>query len=146
MPTRRNAMSFGKLAVIGIALVLAAGGVGAALADRGTSDAGEVIDLTAQDARKDDVMESLGLVDDDDGDGDNTRGDDGTSGGDNTGDGDNTRGDDGTNGGDNTGDGDNTRGDDGTSGGDNTGSGAGGGDDTGGDDTGGGGSDDGGTD
>jgi hypothetical protein len=128
MPTRRNAMSFGKLAVIGIALVLAAGGVGAALADRGTSDAGEVIDLTAQDARKDDVMESLGLVDDDDGDGDNTRGDDGTSGG------------------DNTGDGDNTRGDDGTSGGDNTGSGAGGGDDTGGDDTGGGGSDDGGTD
>ena len=61
--------------------------------------------------------------DDDEGDGDATRGDDGTRGGNNTGDGDRTRGNDGTRGGNNTGDGDRTRGNDGTRGGDNTGDG-----------------------
>lgn len=45
--------------------------------------------------------------------------------GDNTGDGDGTRGNDGTHGGDNTGDGDATNGNDGTGGGDNTGDGGG---------------------
>jgi hypothetical protein len=75
---------------------------------------------------KDDVVDDLEAIevpDEPTGDGDDTKGDDGTSGGDNTGDGDATKGDDGTSGGNNTGDGDNTRGDDGTSGGNNTGDG-----------------------
>jgi len=105
--TRRYTMNFGKLAVLALALMLASGGIGAALADWRASDPGEPIDLVGEDARKDDIAESKALVDDDEGDGDDTRGDDGTNGGDNTrdvraGDGDSTRGDDGTNGGDNT--------------------------------------------
>jgi len=54
------------------------------------------------DLRKDDTSAELVAEEDDDGDGDATRGDDGTSGGNNTGDRDSTRGDDGTGGGDNS--------------------------------------------
>ena len=117
----------GRLAVIALAAVLAFGGLGTAFALDGDDDApgAEPIEL-----RKDDASVEVLTEEDDDGpepagDGDATRGDDGTRGGDNTGDGDRTRGDDGTRGGNNTGDGDRTRGNDGTRGGDNTGDGDG---------------------
>jgi hypothetical protein len=70
-------------------------------------------------ARRDDLAEELSVVSEPD-DGDDTEGNDGTSGGANTGDGDLTNGNDGTSGGANTGDGDLTNGNDGTSGGANT--------------------------
>lgn len=74
--------------------------------------------------RREELADEVQAVEDDDntGDGDKTKGDDGTNGGNNTGDGDDTNGNDGTNGGNNTytGDGDATNGDDGTSGGANT--------------------------
>jgi len=115
-------MTIGRLAVLALAAVLALGGIGtafAALSSDGSDDAAaQPIEL-----RKDDAGAEIVADDDDQGDGDRTRGDDGTSGGDNTGDGDRTRGNDGTDGGNNTGDGDRTRGNDGTDGGDNTGDG-----------------------
>jgi hypothetical protein len=112
-----------RLAVLTLAAILAMGGLGIGVAKTLDDDAAaggvEPIEL-----RKDDsAPELIAQADEDDdptGDGDRTRGDDGTSGGNNTGDGDRTRGDDGTSGGDNTGDGDRSRGDDGTSGGNNT--------------------------
>jgi hypothetical protein len=115
-------LTTGRLAVLIVATALAFGGLGAALADWRAADPGDPIQLAGDiEARKSDADDDAPVARPTaDGDGDDTRGDDGTNGGDNTGDGDNTRGDDGTNGGDNTGDGDNTRGDDGTSGGDNT--------------------------
>ena len=63
--------------------------------------------------RKDDAgaVEVVEDDEDDTGDGDRTRGDDGTSGGANTGDGGRTRGDDGTAGGENTRDNDRSRAD-----------------------------------
>jgi len=127
-------MNIGKLAVLGVAIALAFGGIGVGLADWRSSDPGQPIDLAGDfDARKNEADDDVPLAADDDrGDGDDTQGDDGTNGGNNTGDGDNTRGNDGTNGGNNTGDGDNTRGNDGTNGGDNTGGGGGGDTDTGG--------------
>jgi hypothetical protein len=138
-------MNMGKLAVFVVALALASGGIGAALAEWRSSDAGAAIELAGDfDARKSAADHDVGFVEDDDdkGDGDRTRGNDGTSGGNNTGDGDRTRGNDGTGGGNNTGDGDWTGGNDGTGGGNNTGvswGGGGGGGDTGGGGTGGGG-------
>jgi hypothetical protein len=135
-------VSVGKIAVLAIALVFVSGGVGAALADwNDPSTRGPAIDLVDVDARKDDAVDDVGLVEDDDdsgdaGDGQNERAPQGAAqaGG---GDGDETAGNDGTAGGDNTqaapapapapvaiGDGDVTAGDDGTAGGDNTEAGA----------------------
>jgi hypothetical protein len=75
-----------------------------------TVDAVELQDPAIR--RADDDGPTLDAVSDDDndstGDGDSTRGDDGTGGGNNTDDGDSTRGDDGTGGGNNTGDGGDT--------------------------------------
>ena len=140
-------MTMGRLAVIALAAVLAFGGLGTALALSGDDDSTAQADPI--ELRKDDAGDDVLVGEDDDGpegDGDSTRGDDGTGGGNHTGDGDSTRGNDGTSGGDNTGDGDSTRGNDGTGGGDNSyvAPAAGGGDDS---DGGGyaGGSDDGGT-
>ena len=116
----------------------------------GSSGDGGVLPIALGDddeARRDeDVLSESRPSDEDDkgdGDGDNTRGNDGTNGGNNTwkGDGDNTRGNDGTGGGAWSaawrGDGDNTRGNDGTGGGayvapvvSSGGGGGGGGDDT----------------
>jgi hypothetical protein len=97
-------MTLGKLAVIFVAVALGAGGVGAALADwRSSSDAGAAIELDGRKNELDDGPAFVGDDDDDRGDGDRTRGNDGTSGGNNTGDGDRTRGNDGTSGGNNTG-------------------------------------------
>src|SRR5687767_7674106 len=100
--TRRTEMNMGKLAVLAVALAFASGGIGAALADwRNSDDAGAAVELVSDfDARKNDAADDVAVAEDDDrGDGDDTRGDDGTNGGNNTGDGDNTRGNDGTNGG-----------------------------------------------
>ena len=113
-------MTTGRLAVLALAAVLAFGGLGtafAALGDDGEDDAR----TAAIELRKDDAgSELVSDEDDDEGDGDRTRGNDGTRGGDNTGDRDATAGNDGTRGGDNTGDGDATWGNDGTGGGDNS--------------------------
>jgi hypothetical protein len=103
-----------RILIIALCGVVAIGGVGAALADDGDEQIGS---LDPVDLRKDDSLGDAELVDDepnDDptGDGDKTRGDDGTSWGHNN-DHDSTAGHDGTGGGDNT-DGDNTWGDDGT--------------------------------
>jgi hypothetical protein len=113
-----------RLAVTLLATLLAFGGIGIAVTDV-FGDDDEAAAMKTIELRKDDAG-GAELVDDEvptpqPGDGDDTRGDDGTSGGNNTGDGDRTRGDDGTRGGDNTGDRDSTRGNDGTRGGDNTG-------------------------
>jgi hypothetical protein len=90
-----------KLAVFMLAVVVALGGLGAGFIrafETGKADAVEPVEL-----RKDDSGAELAAEEDDDrGDGDSTRGDDGTRGGDNTGDGDATFGYDGTGGGDNT--------------------------------------------
>jgi hypothetical protein len=108
-----------KMAVLALAVVVALGGLGVGFVrtfDEGAAEAVEPLEL-----RKDDRSPELVAEDDDDeGDGDSTRGDDGTRRGDNTGDRDSTRGNDGTRGGDNTGDGDATWGNDATGGGDNT--------------------------
>jgi hypothetical protein len=95
-------MGIGKLVVLVVALGIALSGIGTALADWADSDAGSAVQLaTNVDARKHDA-DGFAFVDDDEGDGDKTRGDDGTGGGNNTGDGDWTRGNDGTAGGNNT--------------------------------------------
>jgi len=136
----------GKLAVLALACLVAAGSFGAAIGEAldgsGSARALDTIELRKDDDGGD-VLVDDGTDDDPDGDGtrgadgtrggvdtggnghtvgdgDSTRGDDGTRGGDNTGDGDRTRGNDGTRGGNNTGDGDRTRGNDGTRGGDNS--------------------------
>jgi hypothetical protein len=121
-----------KLAVFTLAVIVALGGLGAGFIrafETGNADAVEPVELRKDDSGADLAAEE---EDDDRGDGDSTRGDDGTRGGDNTGDRDSTRGNDGTRGGDNTGDRDSTRGgdntgdgdatfgNDGTAGGDNT--------------------------
>ena len=110
-------MITGRLAVLALAVLLAFGGLGTAvvIGDDDTPDSVSAIDM-----RKDDAGDDV-FVDEDDGDDDATRGDDGTGGGDNTGDGDKTRGNDHTAGGDNTGDGDATRGNDNTASGDSYG-------------------------
>ena len=120
-------MSTGRLAILVLAACLAIGGGIAALADTDDGRTIEAIDLDDGAFRKDDAAAEVTEVEDDDdrGDGDRTRGNDGTGGGNNTGDGDGTAGNDGTGGGNNTGDGDATAGDDGTNGGDNTGDGDG---------------------
>ena len=98
-----------KLTAAGGAAVLALSGIASMVVlNPGPPDVA-AIDLVGEPAirREDDAGPALDAVPDDDddnsGDGDRTRGDDGTGGGDNTGDGDRTRGDDGTGGGDNTG-------------------------------------------
>ena len=112
----------GRFLIFAIIATLLVGSLGAALADDG-DDKFEA--LAAVELRKDDALADAELVDDEDerdrGDGDKTRGDDGTDGGDNTGDGDGTEGNDGTGHGDNTPDGDDTAGNDGTHDGDGTG-------------------------
>ena len=113
-----------RLAVTLLAGLLAFGGLGLAVTNV-LGDDDESAAMKSIELRKDDSG-GAELVDDeqpDPGDGDRTRGNDGTDGGNNTGDGDRTRGNDGTRGGDNTGDGDATVGNDGTRGGDNTGDG-----------------------
>ncbi|HSL64358.1 MAG TPA: hypothetical protein VK874_06825 [Gaiellaceae bacterium] len=97
-------MSIGKLAVLVVAVGLAFGGIGAAIADWREADAGDPVQLAADvDARKNDADDDLAAAgEDDEGDGDDTAGDDGTGGGANTGDGDNTAGNDGTGGSANT--------------------------------------------
>ena len=97
-------LGMGKLAVLLVALVIGAGGVGAALADWRDSDTGTAIELAADEMRKNENDDEIAAAvsDDDEGDGDRTRGDDGTNGGNNTGDGDWTAGNDGTGGGDNS--------------------------------------------
>jgi hypothetical protein len=150
-------MEMKRLAASTLAAIVAISGIGSILWMQHQPGAVDAVELTDTDERairrQDDEGPVLQVVDDDTrGDGDSTKGDDGTSGGDNTGDGDRTAGDDGTSGGNNTGDGDATAGNDGTSGGNNTGDGDGtagndgtsGGDNTGdtGDDTGGTGGDD----
>jgi hypothetical protein len=112
-----------RLAVTALCAVLALGGLGTAfvaLGDDGDDDARQQpIEL-----RKDDGGSAeIAHEEPDPGDGDDTKGDDNTAGGNNTGDGDRTRGNDKTSGGNNTGDGDGTRGNDGSSGGNNTGDG-----------------------
>jgi hypothetical protein len=92
-----------KILIIALCGVIAVGGVGAALADDGDDQVGS---LEPIDVRKDDSLGGTELVDDepdDDptGDGDKTRGDDGTSWGHNH-DHDSTANDDGTGGGDNS--------------------------------------------
>jgi hypothetical protein len=103
-------MKWGRMAVLALAVVVAAVGLIAVVSPWTGRASVDAIDLSDDDqaARRDENELSVEPVDDDDGkgkggDGDNTRGDDGTNGGNNTGDGDNTRGDDGTNGGNNTG-------------------------------------------
>jgi len=104
-------MSIGKLAVLAVALVLVSGGLGAALADWNSPEPGPAIDLVDVDARKADDEGDGALATEEEGDGDDTAGNDGTAGGMNApeqpqaqlaGDGDQTAGDDGTAGGDNT--------------------------------------------
>ena len=114
-----------RLAVILLAGLLAFGGLGLAVTNV-FGDDDEAAATKSIELRKDDSGSAeLVAVDEPEpapppGDGDRTRGNDGTSGGNNTGDGDRTRGNDGTSGGNNTGDGDRTVGNDGTGGGDNT--------------------------
>jgi hypothetical protein len=109
-----------RILLIALCGLVAIGGVSAAIADDGSDETGSVSPV---DVRKDDTGNDTELVDeepDDDptGDRDQTRGDDGTNGGDNS-DGDKTAGDDGTSWGHNV-DHDATGGDDGTGGGDNS--------------------------
>ena len=83
-----------KLLSVALATVLVVGS-GVAVADLVSAE--DPDELSAVEIRKDDATADAELVDDDEeGDGDDTRGDDGTRGG------DETRGDDGTGGGDNT--------------------------------------------
>jgi hypothetical protein len=108
-----------RMAVITLAVVVALGGLGVGYVN--TFDEGDAQAVDTIDLRKDgNSGELVAEQDDDEGDGDDTRGDDATGGGNNTGDRDSTRGNDGTRGGDNTGDGDATGGNDGTGGGDNS--------------------------
>jgi hypothetical protein len=114
-----------RLAVILLAGLMAFGGLGLAVTNvfGGDDDPGATKPV---ELRKDDAGGAELVADDDPepapppGDGDRTRGNDGTSAGNNTGDGDRTRGNDGTSAGNNTGDGDVTAGNDGTAGGDNS--------------------------
>ena len=107
----------GRTLIIILAAIIAVGGIATAFASMGDDDPQRVSEV---EVRKDDATEDEAVVDDTPdndpdpdtraraGDGDDTRGDDGTRGGENTrddrtrGDGDNTRGDDGTRGGENT--------------------------------------------
>jgi hypothetical protein len=90
-----------RLSVIALCAVLALGGLGTAfvaLGDDGDDDARQQpIEL-----RKDDANAEIAQEEPDPGDGDDTRGDDGSAGGNNTGDGDATWGNDGSGGGDNS--------------------------------------------
>ena len=94
-------MGIGQLAVVALIAAVVAGGTGAAVADLASTDDPGV---GAIDLRKDDGAPGDELVEDEeDPDGDGTKGADGTKGGNDTGrDGDDTRGNDGTGGGDNT--------------------------------------------
>src|ERR687895_61190 len=77
-------MSMGKLAVIGVALGLAFGGLGAAVADSWRPD--DDVDPIALDARRNDMGDDVAAAaDEEDGDGDSTRGNHGTRNGNNTG-------------------------------------------------------------
>ena len=99
-------MAMGRLAFIAVALGLAIGGLGAAVTGWRPLGQEDSVALANDDARKDDPDDDVAAADADEGDGDRTRGNDGTHGGDNTDDGDHTRGNDGTRRGNNTGDGD----------------------------------------
>ncbi len=126
----------GKLMVTLIGLAFVLGAMGAALTRADDNNTSAPAGISVEDVRKEDAVAGAAVVKEDEGDGDDTLGDDGTSGGANTGDGDRTAGNDGTGGGNNTGDGDRTAGNDGTGGGANTGDGdaTGGNDGTGGGD------------
>ena len=96
-----------RLAVILLAGLMAFGGLGLAVTNV-FGDDDETAATKSIELRKDDSGGAELVADDDPepapppGDGDRTRGNDGTSGGNNTGDGDRTRGNDGTSGGDNS--------------------------------------------
>jgi hypothetical protein len=117
-------MNNGRLVVIGLAAVLGLGTTAAVLEYQNDASEGQIVELLSDELQAKPLREDDGadqIVDEDDqGDGDNTRGDDATAGGNNTPDGDDTDGNDGTQGGDNTPDRDSTGGNDGTGGGDNT--------------------------
>ena len=113
-------MGLKRLTVSALAAVLAMSGIGSILVMQHQPAGVDAVELEPAIRRQDDDGPSLQVVDDAEGDGDDTTGDDGTNGGANTGDGDNTGGNDGTSGGNNTGDGDSTAGNDGTGGGNNT--------------------------
>lgn len=92
-----------KMLIAALCGVIAVAGVSAAIADDGDDRVGSFDPI---DVRKDDSLSGTELVEDDpdddsSGDGDKTRGDDGTADGHNH-DGDGTGGDDGTGGGDNS--------------------------------------------
>ncbi|MGH3093641.1 MAG: hypothetical protein ACRDOG_15125, partial [Gaiellaceae bacterium] len=72
-------LGMGKLAVLLVALVIGAGGVGVALADWRSSDPGTSIELAADEMRKNESDDEIAAADDDEGDGDRTRGNDGTN-------------------------------------------------------------------
>ena len=120
-------MGIGKLAVIGLSVLVAAAGMGSLVGNLfAGSDRAAAFDSV--ELRKDDVAADETVDDADDrGDGDRTIGNDGTRGGDNTGDGDRTAGNDGTDGGDNTYTHRAPAGGGGGGGGDDTGGGGGGG-------------------
>ncbi len=94
-------MNLGTAAVAALATVLGLGGVSAIVSDDAPTQEARSIQLEDEAARKTDDADVL-VAQEDDGDGDDTKGDDGTGGGDNTGDGDWTGGNDGTGGGDNS--------------------------------------------
>jgi hypothetical protein len=100
-------MSTGKAAIVVLVACLAIGGGIAALTDTDDDAPVEAIDLDDGVLRRNDAGDEIAGADDDDDrikDGDRTKGNDGTSDGNNTGDGDATDGNDGTGGGNNTGD------------------------------------------
>jgi hypothetical protein len=77
-------VSFGKVVVLVLALALGGLGIGAAFADPRGPGVGVPIDLV-DDARKSEVDDDVLAAQEDVGDEDETRGNDGTNGGDNTG-------------------------------------------------------------
>ena len=102
-------MGLKRLTVSALAAVLALSGIGSILVMQHQPLNVEAVELDPAIRRQDDDGPTLQVVDDDaEGDGDDTAGNDGTSGGNNTGDGDNTAGNDGTSGGNNTGSATNT--------------------------------------
>ena len=100
-----------RILIVTLAALIALGGLAAGVSAI-VDDDEDPDSVSSIELRKDDAAEDEAVADDADddpdpqparvGDGDDTRGDDGSAGGDNTGDGDSTRGNDGSGGGDNS--------------------------------------------